>query len=1059
MECNIGESIKERMESLYKPKPGPVAATSVNKKQLLEFNIPQKMKKGLQRITQFILEKMLKENGKEWYDDEASQALRKEMPNFMNYKNRLTSHDFFDESRNKPIQVLAAALGNECIEGISESNLEMIYNILLFEEYDCSANRILNEFDAQSDHSAGSRMNQEAGRSETKPVRDTAWEYFWFGGDHIETRRLVRFLKKSKAHRDKLNHKQANELPPISSSKLTSNATAVLMTLILYFYDQDSSGKLLAEGTSFATETSKNVKNVIEQLSLYEKIARSCLSCTLLMECPLWYFCNFLVYIRIMIEQAVSYQSLEMNKQFSSECVEKLNVHSSQNNFRYADMKCICWILANLRLLLKVSFSTVLTEVLQVSRLSELEQIEGLKLAAASEMNDLNLAYDRILLESVMANELTEYVYLIIAQRFEMNRFESNVIDISENCGIRLSALKDDMVQFITELFRKASNRKSGAVQDDIKKLVEQHHSSQKKFIENERANLQKKQWKFMELYENMNAAISQTRKTESFRLDLLILYIETKYCPRLASSGNARIQNSVSRFDRLAKCGEKTPQVHFYLNGFQILGSTTLHEIEVMRNEYFLCVITKCLNVMFSNMSDSFRKKLAQKLDEGEPSKVLTPQESQTTPTEVKSSKKPIDTEMFLKVFQEQLEKIKLVEPLVDQNPTPLEFFTNFGRENFKLFTFKNFVTSLLEKIASPQFDDRHERVDEEELFEKRVQLIEENLRWTFKLVMNSLLSTYGIVEKFKTKLKDSLFLLKANLILKFYIDSLFGNSAATPACERLFDFLSEEIFKRNMDVSFKFEYDLKLGYLHNSPVYKNNLRFEFFEFLSPGELETSKIFKKIEKIAFKENNSLFLAFCFFSMQLTLKVMFAHIKRAILKDTDIVLSAAFGRSSEALEKLIANNDECMFVQSEKKNFDNKSIKTLQFYLKQSDKSPLFFFLKVASQQLFNVICNLLQFCKNNKVKLSRFFLESSTRGMEAELNQSFESKDEDAEANLTSLMEKLEKIHSAANLTEICTNYRIQYLQDMESFAYSTLTSEQLAGGEQKKLFPRGKN
>ena len=173
-------------------------------------------------------------------------------------------------------------------------------------------------------------------------------------------------------------------------------------------------------------------------------------------------------------------------------------------------------------------------------------------------------------------------------------------------------------------------------------------------------------------------------------------------------------------------------------------------------------------------------------------------------------------------------------------------------------------------------------------------------------------------------------------------------------------------------------------MGYLMNSAFYKNNLRCEFFKSLTISELENIKTLKKAEKIAFKENNPLYLALSFRCMEFNIRDLFRKVYKALNKEIEIIIAADFGQNLDSIKKLVNDNEEYNLFTNDKKQFDGKNPRSLISFARDSNKTDIFNLLASYIFQTYNSICHLYYFGRNHKSLLSKRFCE---QGLAVDLN------------------------------------------------------------------------
>ena len=254
-----------------------------------------------------------------------------------------------------------------------------------------------------------------------------------------------------------------------------------------------------------------------------------------------------------------------------------------------------------------------------------------------------------------------------------------------------------------------------------------------------------------------------------------------------------------------------------------------------------------------------------------------------------------------------------------------------------------------------------------------------------SYELVRKSLAALYSLVERSKAKSKDSHVYIRSSTILRHYSEQFFKNERTVTMIQKLADHTSDEFFKKNIDVQLKFELDLRMGYLMNSAYYKNNLRCEYFKSLSISELENIKTLKKAEKLAFKENNPLYLALSFRSMEYNIRDLFRKVYKALNKEIEMILAADFGNNLDSIKKLVNDNEEYNLFTNDKKQFDGKNPRSLIAFARDQNKTDVFNLLASYIFETYNSICHLYYFGRNQKSLLSKKFCEA---GLAVDPNQ-----------------------------------------------------------------------
>lgn len=273
LETSIGEAIKERLDVLNKPKPN--VTVTINKRQLLELNIPSKLKKSFMKISQACLDAMKKRKD-DWFTCPTCKTSKKLFPQILDYREKYRKNEEFNQDSYfdnlRQFDDTKQILSNFCkvlnLEDLSVSQdlLELMHNLL-----------------------ATPQDND----------RSLFLEYIWLGGEEVERERLKSFyqgmlaLKRGLNTDDILRERSAGEV------LLNTNGISILMTLFVYFYDQEHSGKLLSDACPVPPDSFERLTALVQQLKLYEQVARISIACNGLMESPIWFFYNELALIRV----------------------------------------------------------------------------------------------------------------------------------------------------------------------------------------------------------------------------------------------------------------------------------------------------------------------------------------------------------------------------------------------------------------------------------------------------------------------------------------------------------------------------------------------------------------------------------------------------------------------------------------------------------------------------------------------------------------------------------------------------------------------------------------
>jgi len=281
-ESVVGEVIKEKMDNLNKPKPNPAKPqnpSSINKKQLLDIGISQKFRKSLHKYSQYCFESM-KNKKDDWFTCVNSKNLKKLFPSIMDFKEKLCR--------------LGRVSSDICNELETDLNRKKLLRVLNLEEMSLSADSSSLIYDlliSDVDHSSAQVI-----------------EYLFLGGDKIEVDRMKGFFKMMGQVQSQMDRSDNLKHRSIRDTKLSSNGLSILMTMFVYFYDLDNSGKILSEYCNISIEPMDKINTVIEQLKLYEQVSKTSLCCNGLMESPIWFFFTQLGYLRVELSHLDSHR-------------------------------------------------------------------------------------------------------------------------------------------------------------------------------------------------------------------------------------------------------------------------------------------------------------------------------------------------------------------------------------------------------------------------------------------------------------------------------------------------------------------------------------------------------------------------------------------------------------------------------------------------------------------------------------------------------------------------------------------------------------------------------
>lgn len=272
METDIGNAIKEKLDALSKPK---IQQAGQNKRQVLEFTLPNKIKKSLQKIISICFEAMKPEKSKaDWMVFPEANALRARFPKYMEYRNTLKEKDILkdleiveetiEELRNLIKEKWMKEIGIEELE-ISNDSLELLHQLMI--------------------------------SSKSKKVIFP--EFVFNDGERVERARIKQFLKLAQEVNQRIDRSSTKVIREITDNPLNMNGVTVLMTLFMHFNDQERSGILLADGVNLAAEPMEKLIEISQSLALFEDIGKVAISCSSLMESPVWFFHNMIFQLRV----------------------------------------------------------------------------------------------------------------------------------------------------------------------------------------------------------------------------------------------------------------------------------------------------------------------------------------------------------------------------------------------------------------------------------------------------------------------------------------------------------------------------------------------------------------------------------------------------------------------------------------------------------------------------------------------------------------------------------------------------------------------------------------
>lgn len=665
------------------------------------------------------------------------------------------------------------------------------------------------------------------------------------------------------------------------------------------------------------------------------------------------------------------------------------------------------------------------------------------------------------LLETAIINDLQEYNLIAVLLRIETCLFDIQLLTLVDSILQSCQELHSKLKEYIIECLeiKHMSPGFKGLLKDNVSIAHERHYAPYKaawhKIYNESRSLLIKYQDYFNKIIENTEVT--------SYRLDFLAIMYESKTCVSVLSKHRVdRVMNRFRRLDSIMSKQDKpdTPNAKnfasgLYLNAFQILPHHHVNEIELIKNEYFLKEANKCLSSLLALLSVNDKTAIGEQLIK----------ETNTLSIEEHSETVGLSKTLIIDYINYLENILSELKTLIYENPLQLDKFTNFGVENERLFTFENFLHSAFEKSNNPNsfllskaFRDewnnerdsgcKPEKIENELNYKLLIEHLPSLIKNYFELIMKSMRTLNLSYERLKTKAKDSHFFLRIAILSRQTTEIFFRNQRSAQLCDHFSTYIMEEIFTKNLDVIMKQENDFRLGYLFNSVIYKNNLRYEYFTFLTKTELESSKTFKKVERIAFKENNPLYLIMSFKSMESNLQELFKNFKAASLRDINIIKDDKFGLKTKDLFNLVNENDEYAFFTSDKKHYDTRAPKTLMFFARTTAKTEIFDLVSIYISAIYDAICQCYSYCRNKKIQLARKFemacMIKPDGSYQTELTQLLDEQTEITEQsipNLAKLYENMKKAYMSCPIKDICDSFKKEYTSEYSNVLVNALT------------------
>lgn len=271
METDVGTAIKEKLDLLCKPKQ----QVGQNKRQVLEFTIPSKIKKSLQKIVSICFETM-KQNKDEWMIFPEAKALMKRFPEYLDYRQNFKKKDMFQD-----LEVVDSTIEQQLKKVIKEGLMKAAG----IDDINISMEKLELLHQTLNSH---------------KTFKAIFPEYVYNDGEVVERTRIKQFLRLAQEVCSRLDRSSIKEQRNLSDTHLNMKGVMVLTTLFMHFNDQERSGTLLADGANLAAESMEKLTEIAQNLSLYENVGALAISCSLLMESPIWFFHNLEYQIKVL---------------------------------------------------------------------------------------------------------------------------------------------------------------------------------------------------------------------------------------------------------------------------------------------------------------------------------------------------------------------------------------------------------------------------------------------------------------------------------------------------------------------------------------------------------------------------------------------------------------------------------------------------------------------------------------------------------------------------------------------------------------------------------------
>jgi hypothetical protein len=272
-ESDLGLVIKDKLDLLCKPK---LPTAGQNKRHILELSIPGKIKKSLQRLITLCFEDMKEQKPDLWFEFPEAKAVKKKLPGYMDYRNRIRQQDIAQDLRALDPQAQSTKVNQQIKNNFFEA-LEIDDLRLSDEELELLNKELLNQ----------------------RSCKGIFAKYVLYGGAVIERERMKAFLHLAHAVRQQLDRSDFFKTRDVLDAKLSKHGATILLLLFMHFNDLEKGGSLLVEGVNLGAETPEKLNELGKSLSLYESVGRLSLGCSVLMESPVWFFYSQIYQLKV----------------------------------------------------------------------------------------------------------------------------------------------------------------------------------------------------------------------------------------------------------------------------------------------------------------------------------------------------------------------------------------------------------------------------------------------------------------------------------------------------------------------------------------------------------------------------------------------------------------------------------------------------------------------------------------------------------------------------------------------------------------------------------------